>query len=148
MFISRGPCCTHELLRLPTSSRCGPLRVLHGEPFQPKWLPDQEEPQVQALQHIQGAAMMFKPLHDQDNVLRSLQGQAQANQLLQGAAQVFMPLQDKVKAKPSRSLQRKIKAPPRLQRAAWMLMPLHAQVKAPRPLQLQAQVPKEQQGQV
>ncbi|XP_070461210.1 nik-related protein kinase isoform X2 [Equus przewalskii] len=143
----RGPSCTHELLRLPTSSRCRPLRVLHGEPSQPRWLPDREEPQVQALQHLQGAARVFMPLQAQDNAPRPLQGQAQAPQRLQGAAQVFMPLQAQVKAKASRPLQVQIKAPPRLRRAAWMLMPLQAQVKAPRPLQVQAQVPNEQQAQ-
>ncbi|XP_072601057.1 nik-related protein kinase isoform X4 [Vulpes vulpes] len=143
----RGPSCTHELLRLPTSSRCRPLRVLHGEPSQPRWLPDREEPQVQALQHLQGAARVFMPLQAQDNAPRPLQGQAQAPQRLQGAARVFMPLQAQVKAKASRPLQMQIKAPPRLRRAAWMLMPLQAQVKAPRPLQVQSQVPKEQQAQ-
>ncbi|XP_077743855.1 nik-related protein kinase isoform X2 [Canis aureus] len=143
----RGPSCTHELLRLPTSSRCRPLRVLHGEPSQPRWLPDREEPQVQALQHLQGAARVFMPLQAQDNAPRPLQGQAQAPQRLQGAARVFMPLQAQVKAKASRPLQMQIKAPPRLRKAAWMLMPLQAQVKAPRPLQVQSQVPKEQQAQ-
>nr|XP_036866657.1 nik-related protein kinase isoform X3 [Manis javanica] len=142
----RGPSCTHELLRLPTSSRCRPLRVLHGEPSQPRWLPDREEPQVQALQHLQGAARVFMPLQAQDNAPRPLQGQAQAPQRLQGAARVFMPLQAKGKVKASRPLQMQIKAPPRLRRAAWMLMPLEPQVKAPRPLQVQAQVPKEQQA--
>uniref|UniRef100_G1P7F5 non-specific serine/threonine protein kinase n=1 Tax=Myotis lucifugus TaxID=59463 RepID=G1P7F5_MYOLU len=131
----RGRCCTHELLRLPTSSRCRPLRVLHGEPSQPRWLPDREEPQVQALQHPQGAAKMFKPLQAQNNAPRSLQGQARPSQRLQGAAQVFMPLQAQ------------IKAPPRLRRAAWMLMPLQAQVKAPRSLRLHAQVPRDQKDQ-
>nr|XP_031528513.1 nik-related protein kinase isoform X2 [Vicugna pacos] len=139
----RGPSCTHELLRLPTSSRCRPLRVLHGEPSQPRWLPDREEPQVQALQHLQGAARVFMPLQAQDSTPRPLQGQAQAPQRLQGAARVFMPLQAQVKAKASRPLQMQMKAPPRLRRAGWMLMPLQAQVKVPRPLQ----VPKEQQAQ-
>ncbi|EPY77271.1 nik-related protein kinase [Camelus ferus] len=138
----RGPSCTHELLRLPTSSRCRPLRVLHGEPSQPRWLPDREEPQVQALQHLQGAARVFMPLQAQDSTPRPLQGQAQAPQRLQGAARVFMPLQAQVKAKASRPLQMQMKAPPRLRRAGWMLMPLQAQVKVPRPLQ----VPKEQQA--
>ncbi|XP_006172011.1 nik-related protein kinase [Tupaia chinensis] len=144
----RGPSCTHELLRLPTSSRCRPLRVLHGEPSQPRWLPDREEPRVQALQQLQGAARVFMPLQAQDNAPRSLQGQAQASQRLQGAARVFMPLQPQVKVKASRPLQMQIKAPPRLRRAARVLMPLQAQGKAPRPLQVQAQVPKEQQVQV
>ncbi|XP_016022251.2 nik-related protein kinase isoform X2 [Rousettus aegyptiacus] len=144
----RGPSCTHELLKLPTSSRCRPLRVLHGEPSQPRWLPDREEPQVQALQHLQGEARVFMPLQAQGNVPRSLQGQTQVSQQLQGAACVFMPLQAQVKAKKtSRALKMPIKAPPQLRRAAWMLMPLQAQVKAPRPLQLQAKVPKEQQAQ-
>ncbi|XP_057351583.1 nik-related protein kinase [Manis pentadactyla] len=142
----RGPSCTHELLRLPTSSRCRPLGVLHGEPSQPRWLPDREEPQVQALQHLQGAARVFMPLQAQDNAPRPLQGQAQAPQRLQGAARVFMPLQAQGKVKASRPLQMQIKAPPRLRRAAWMLMPLQPQVKAPRPLQVQSQVPKEQQA--
>ncbi|XP_060148627.1 nik-related protein kinase isoform X1 [Globicephala melas] len=143
----RGPSCTHELLRLPTSSRCRPLRVLHGEPSQPRWLPDREEPQVQALQHLQGAARVFMPLQAHDSAPRPLQGQAQAPQRLQGAARVFMPLQAQVKAKASRPLQMQMKAPPRLRRTAWMFMPLQAQVKAPRPLKVQAQVPKEQQAQ-
>ncbi|XP_059765929.1 nik-related protein kinase isoform X1 [Balaenoptera ricei] len=143
----RGPSCTHELLRLPTSSRCRPLRVLHGEPSQPRWLPDREEPQVQALQHLQGAARVFMPLQAHDSAPRPLQGQAQAPQRLQGAARVFMPLQAQVKAKASRPLQMQMKAPPRLRRTAWMLMPLQTQVKAPRPLQVEAQVPKEQQDQ-
>ncbi|XP_045850398.1 nik-related protein kinase [Meles meles] len=143
----RGPSCTHELLRLPTSSRCRPLRVLHGEPSQPRWLPDREEPQVQALQHLQGAARVFMPLQAQDNAPRPLQGQAQAPQRLQGAARVFMPLQAQVKTKASRPLQMQIKAPPRIRRAAWMLMPLQAQVKSSRSLQVQVQVPKEQQAQ-
>ncbi|XP_059535202.1 nik-related protein kinase [Myotis daubentonii] len=143
----RGRCCTHELLRLPTSSRCRPLRVLHGEPSQPRWLPDREEPQVQALQHPQGATKVFKPLQAQNNAPTSLQGQAQPSQRLQGAAQVFMPLQAQIKAKTSRPLQMQIKTPPRLRRAAWMLMPLQAQVKAPRSLRLHAQVPRDQKNQ-
>ncbi|XP_008568415.1 PREDICTED: nik-related protein kinase isoform X2 [Galeopterus variegatus] len=143
----RGPSCTHELLRLPTSSRCRPLRVLHGEPSQPRWLPDQEEPQVQALHQLQGAARVFMPLKAQDNAPRPLQGQARAPRRLQGAAQVFMPLHTRVKAKASRPLQMQIRAPPRLWRAARVLMPLQAQAKAPRPLQVQAQVSKGQQDQ-
>ncbi|KAM8753130.1 nik-related protein kinase [Rhynchonycteris naso] len=142
----RGPYCTHELLRLPTSSRCRPLRVLHGEPSQPRWLPDREEPQVQALQHLQGAARVFKPLQAQDNAPKSFQGKAQSSQRLRGAAQVFMPLHAQVKAKTSRPLQMQIKAPPRLRRPAWMLMPLQAQARAPRPLQLPAQAAKEKQA--
>ncbi|XP_054551600.1 nik-related protein kinase isoform X2 [Talpa occidentalis] len=143
----RGPSCTHELLRLPTSSRCRPLRVLHGEPSQPRWLPDREEPQVQALHHLQGAARVFTPLKAQDNGPRPLQGQAQAPRRLHGAAQVFMPLQPQIKAKSSRPIPMQLKAPPRLRRTAKMLMPLQAQVKAPRPQQIQAQVPKECQPQ-
>uniref|UniRef100_A0A2K6FD26 non-specific serine/threonine protein kinase n=1 Tax=Propithecus coquereli TaxID=379532 RepID=A0A2K6FD26_PROCO len=142
----RGPSCTHELLRLPTSSRCRPLRVLHGEPSQPRWLPDREEPQVQALQQLQGAARVFMPLQALDNAPRPLQGQAQAPQRLQGAARVFMPLQAQVKAKASRPLQMQIKAPPRLRRAARVLMPLQGG-RTPRTLQAQAQVPKQQQAQ-
>ncbi|XP_008055426.1 nik-related protein kinase [Carlito syrichta] len=147
----RGPSCTHELLRLPTSSRCRPLRVLHGEPSQPRWLPDREEPQVRALQQLQGAARVFMPLQALDITPRPLQQQAQAPQRLQGAARVFMPLQAQVKAKASRPLQMQIKAPPRLRKAARVLMPLQAQGRAPRPLQVrkvQAQVPKKQQAQV
>lgn len=147
MFFSRGHCCTHELLRLPTSSRCRPLRVLHREPSQPRWLPDQEEPQTQALQHPQGEARVFKPLQAQNNAPKSLQGQVQPSQRLQGAAQVFMPLQAQIKAKTSRPLQMQIKAPPRLRRVAWMLMPLQAQVKVPKSLELQAQESKDQKAQ-
>lgn len=146
-FISRGPSCTQELLRLPTSSRCRPLRVLHGEPSQPRWLPDREEPRVQALQHLQGAARVFMPLQAQNGTPRPLQGQAQAPQRLQGAAQMFMPLQAQVKAKTSVPLQMQMKAPPRPQRTTWMFMPLQAQVKAPRPQQVQTQVSKKQQAQ-
>uniref|UniRef100_A0A2R9BQV7 Nik-related protein kinase n=1 Tax=Pan paniscus TaxID=9597 RepID=A0A2R9BQV7_PANPA len=143
----RGPSCTHELLRLPTSSRCRPLRVLHGEPSQPRWLPDREEPQVQALQQLQGAARVFMPLQALDSAPKPLKGQAQAPQRLQGAARVFMPLQAQVKAKASKPLQMQIKAPPRLRRAARVLMPLQAQVRAPRLLQVQSQVSKKQQAQ-
>ncbi|KAF4026869.1 hypothetical protein G4228_018781 [Cervus hanglu yarkandensis] len=143
----RGPSCTHELLRLPTSSRCRPLRVLHGEPSQPRWLPDREEPQVQALQHLQGAARVFMPLQAQNGTPRPLQGQVQAPQRLQGAARMFMPLQAQVKAKASMPLQMQMKAPPQPQRTACMFMPPQAQVKAPRPQQVQAQVSKKQQAQ-
>ncbi|XP_055231933.1 nik-related protein kinase isoform X1 [Gorilla gorilla gorilla] len=143
----RGPSCTHELLRLPTSSRCRPLRVLHGEPSQPRWLPDREEPQVQALQQLQGAARVFMPLQALDSAPKPLKGQAQAPQRLQGAARVFMPLQAQVKAKASKPLQMQIKAPPPLRRAARVLMPLQAQVRAPRLLQIQSQVSKKQQAQ-
>ncbi|XP_074247650.1 nik-related protein kinase isoform X2 [Saimiri boliviensis] len=140
----RGPSCTHELLRLPTSSRCRPLRVLHGEPSQPRWLPDREEPQIQALQQLQGAARVFMPLQALDSAPRPLMGQAQAPLRLQGAARVFMPPRARVKSKASRPLQMQIKAPPRLQRAARVLMPLQAQGRTPRLLQVQAQVPKKQ----
>ncbi|XP_007952414.1 nik-related protein kinase [Orycteropus afer afer] len=143
----RGPSCTHELLRLPTSSRCRPLRVLHGEPSQPRWLPDRVEPQVQALQQLQGAARVFMPLQAQDSAPRPLQGQAQAPQRLHGAARVFMPLQAQVKAKASQPLQMQVKAPPRLRRTAQVLMPLQAQVMTPRSIQGQAQVLTEQQAQ-
>uniref|UniRef100_H0Y0F9 non-specific serine/threonine protein kinase n=1 Tax=Otolemur garnettii TaxID=30611 RepID=H0Y0F9_OTOGA len=123
----------HELLKLPTSSRCRPLRVLHGEPSQ----------------QLQGAARVLMPLQAVDNTPRLLQGQAQAPQRLQGAARVFMPLQAQVKAKTSRPLQMHLKAPPRLRKVAGVFMPLQAQGKIPRPLraQAQAQVPKEQQAQ-
>uniref|UniRef100_A0A8C5V5Y5 Nik-related protein kinase n=1 Tax=Microcebus murinus TaxID=30608 RepID=A0A8C5V5Y5_MICMU len=143
----RGPSCTHELLRLPTSSRCRPLRVLHGEPSQPRWLPDREEPQIQALQKLQGAARVFVPLQAADKAPRPLQGQTQAPQRLHAAARVFMPLQAQFKAKASRPLQMQIKAPPRLRRAAQVFMPLQAQGRTPRPLQAQTQLPKEQQAQ-
>ncbi|XP_075812998.1 nik-related protein kinase [Microtus pennsylvanicus] len=129
----RGPSCTHELLKMPTSSRCRPLRVLHGEPSQPRWLPDQEEPQLQALQQLHGAAGGFMPLHAQDNP--PLQKQAQAPQCLHGAAQVFMPLQAQ------------IQAPPRLKSAARVLMPLPTQDKEPSPLEVQAPITNEQQAQ-
>ncbi|XP_027789109.2 nik-related protein kinase [Marmota flaviventris] len=143
----RGPSCTHELLRLPTSSRCRPLRVLHGEPSQPRWLPDQEEPQIQALQQLQGAARVFTPLQAQDNARRPLQGQAQAPQRLHGAAQVFMPLQAQVKSKSSKPLHMQMKAPPRLRRAVRVVMPLQAQDEVPKPLQVHTPEPKEQQTQ-
>ncbi|XP_021097282.1 nik-related protein kinase isoform X1 [Heterocephalus glaber] len=143
----RGPSCTHELLRLPTSSQCRPLRVLHGEPSQPRWFPDREDPQVQALQHLQGAARVFIPLQAQDNAHRPLQRQAQAPQRLHGAARVFMPLQAQVKAKASRPLHMQIKAPLRLRRAARMLMPLQSQGKLLRPLQIWASVLKMRQAQ-
>ncbi|XP_048652828.1 nik-related protein kinase [Marmota marmota marmota] len=143
----RGPSCTHELLRLPTSSRCRPLRVLHGEPSQPRWLPDQEEPQIQALQQLQGAARVFTPLPAQDNTRRPPQGQAQAPQRLHGAAQVFMPLQAQVKSKSSKPLHMQMKAPPRLRRAVRVVMPLQAQDEVPKPLQVHTPEPKEQQTQ-
>ncbi|XP_005367427.1 nik-related protein kinase [Microtus ochrogaster] len=129
----RGPSCTHELLKMPTSSRCRPLRVLHGEPSQPRWLPDQEEPQLQALQQLHGAAGGFMPLHAQENP--PLQKQAQSPQCLYGAAQVFMPLQIQ------------IQAPPRLKSTARVLMPLPTQDKEPSPLEVQAPITNEQQAQ-
>lgn len=139
----REPSCTHELLRLPTSSQCRPLRVLHGEPSQPRWLPDGDEPQVQALQHLQGAARMFMPLKSNNIAPKSLLGQARTPQQLHGpAAQVLRPLQSQMKAKTSRPMQPR--APPRLQRAAKMLMPLQAPFKVPRTLPVQLQVSKEQ----
>ncbi|XP_057615622.1 nik-related protein kinase [Chionomys nivalis] len=141
----REPSCTHELLKMPTSSRCRPLRVLHGEPSQPRWLPDQEEPQLQALQQLHGAAGGFMPLHAQDNP--PLQKQAQAPQCLHGAAQVFMPLQAQVKAKISTPLFKQIQAPPRLKSAARVLMPLPTQDKEPSPLEVQAPITNEQQAQ-
>ncbi|KAM6151568.1 nik-related protein kinase [Rhynchocyon petersi] len=134
----RGPCCTHELLRLPTSSRCRPLRVLHGEPSQPRWLPDRIEPQVQALKQLQGAARVLPPVQVQGNAVRPLQGQIQA-------ARVFMPLQPQIVS--SRPLPMKMWAPPRLRKAAHGFMPLQAQVKAPRPIQVQAQGLKDQHAQ-
>lgn len=130
---------------MPTSSRCRPLRVLHGETPQPRWLPDQEEPRLQALQQLHGAAGGFMPLHAQDNP--PLQKQAQAPQRLHGAAQVFMALQAQVKAKISTPLFKQIQAPPRLKSAARVLMPLPAQDKEPSPVQVQAPIPKEQQSQ-
>ncbi|XP_038171728.1 nik-related protein kinase [Arvicola amphibius] len=129
----RVPSCTHELLKMPTSSRCRPLRVLYGEPSQPRWLPDQEESQLQALQQLHGAAGGFMPLYAQDNP--PLQKQAQAPQCLHGAAQVFMPLQAQ------------IQAPPRLKSAARVLMPLPTQDKELSPQDVQAPIPKEQQAQ-
>ncbi|XP_036031562.1 nik-related protein kinase [Onychomys torridus] len=131
----RGPSCTHELLRVPTSSRCRPLRVLHGEPAQPRWLPDQEEPRFQALQQLQGAARGVMPLHAEDNTPRPLQKQAQAPQRLHVAAQASTPLF------------KQIQAPPSLKRAARVLMPLPTEDKEPDPSEIQAAIPKEQQAQ-
>ncbi|XP_054978997.1 nik-related protein kinase [Sorex araneus] len=142
----RGPSCTHELLRLPTSSRCRPLRVLRGEPSQPRWLPDGDEPQVQALHHLQGAARVFMPIKAQSTAPKPVQGKAQAPRRLPGAAaQVLMPLQPQMKAKTSKPMQ--LRPPPRLHRAAKRFRPLQAQFKVPRPLPVQPQVPKEQQVQ-
>ncbi|XP_042544148.1 nik-related protein kinase [Dipodomys spectabilis] len=143
----RGPSCTHELLKIPTSSRCRPLRVLHGEPSQPRWLPDQEEPQVQALEQLQGAARVFMPIQAQDSTQRPLQSQVQAPPRLQKAARVFMPLQGQVKGKAFRPLHMEIKAPPRLRKLSGMIMPLQAQGKMARPSQKESSIPKEQQAQ-
>ncbi|XP_029411918.1 nik-related protein kinase isoform X1 [Nannospalax galili] len=143
----REPLGTHEL-RIPTSSRCRPLRVLHGEPPQPRWLPDQEEPQVQVLQQLQGATRVFMPLHTQDSALKPLQKQAQAPPRLYRAAQVFKPLQTQIKAKASIPLYMQIKAPPRLRKAARVLMPIPSQSITPSLLQVQAPIPKEIQAQV
>nr|XP_044995983.1 nik-related protein kinase isoform X1 [Jaculus jaculus] len=141
----RGPSCTPELLRMPTSSRCRPLRVVHGEPPQPRWLPDQDEPQVKALQQLQGAAMVFMPLQSQDDTQRPLQGHAQAQAQQHEAAQVFKPLQLQLNDKAVRPLDMQIKAPPRLRKAARVLMPLPVQDKVLSLLQEQAPVPKGEQ---
>ncbi|XP_048191880.1 nik-related protein kinase isoform X2 [Perognathus longimembris pacificus] len=143
----RGSSCTHELLRIPTSSRCRPLRVLHGEPAQPRWLPDEEEPQVQALEQLQGAYRMFMPIQPPDSTQRPLQGQVQEPQQLHNAARVFMPLQGQVKGTAFRPLHMEIKAPPRLRRISGMFMPLQAQGKMPRLSQIQSSIPKKQQAQ-
>ncbi|KAK7799319.1 hypothetical protein U0070_008042 [Myodes glareolus] len=141
----RGPSCTPELLKMPTSSKCRPLRVLHGELPQPRWLPDQEESRLQALQQLHGAAGGFMPLPAQDNP--PLQKQAEAPQCLHGAAQEFMPLQAQVKAKIPTPLLKQIQAPPRLKRAARVLMPLPTQDKEPSPLEVQTPTPKQQEAQ-
>lgn len=143
----RGPSCTPELLTLPTSSRCRPLRVLHGEPPQPRWLPDEEEPGLQALQQLQGAARGFMPLHAQDNTPGHVQEQAQAPQSLHGAAQVFKPLQALVKATASTPLFMEIQAPPQLKREVQVHTPLPTQDKEPSSPEVQAPIPKEQQAQ-
>ncbi|XP_076418933.1 nik-related protein kinase isoform X3 [Peromyscus maniculatus bairdii] len=145
----RGPSCTHELLRVPSSSRCRPLRVPHGEPLQPRWLPDEEEPQFQALQQLQGAARGVLPLPAEDSTPKPLQKkQAQAPQrLLHVAARVFRPLQAQVKAKASTPLFKQIQAPPRLKKAARVLMPLPTEDKEPDSPEMQAPVPNEQQAQ-
>ncbi|KAM4818447.1 nik-related protein kinase [Thomomys bottae] len=139
----RGSSCTHELLKIPSSSRCRPLRILHGEPPQPRWLPDQEEQQVQALQQLQGASRMFMPMQAPDSTQRPLQ----APQQLQKAARVFMPLQGHMKGKAFRPLYMEIKAPPRLRKLSGMLMPLQAQGKMLRPSKIQSSIHKEQQAQ-
>ncbi|XP_040600384.1 nik-related protein kinase [Mesocricetus auratus] len=145
----RGPSCTQELLRLPASSRCRPLRVQHGEFPQPRWLPDQEEPGLQALQELQGEAIGLMPLHAQDNTPGPVQEQAQTPQSVHGAAQVFMPLQAPVKAKESTPLFKQIQAPPQLKRASRMQVPMQlpTQDKEPSLPEAQAPIPKEQQAQ-
>ncbi|XP_045154531.1 nik-related protein kinase isoform X2 [Echinops telfairi] len=135
----RGSSCTQELLRMPTSSRCRPLRVLHRERSQPRWFPDQVEPQVQALKQLQGAARVLTPL-------QAPQGQAPAPPQLHQAACVFMPLQAQVKFKVPWPLQMQIKTPPRFQKAAQVFMPLYSQLKGRRSVQGQAKVVKEQQA--
>ncbi|XP_058515001.1 nik-related protein kinase isoform X1 [Ochotona princeps] len=140
----RGSSCTHELLRLPTSSRCRPLRILRGEPSQPRWLPD-DEPQMQALQQLQGEARGDLPPQAEDNIPRPLQKPAKAPKRLHVAAQVFMPLHAQGKLKAARPLQLHIMAPPRLQRAARVLMPLPPHAKMPRRLPVQAPLPKKEQ---
>lgn len=134
---------------MPSSSRCRPLRVPHGEPLQPRWLPDEEEPQFQALQQLQGAARGVLPLPAEDNTPKPLQKkQAQAPQrLLHVAARVFRPLQAQVKAKASTPLFKQIQAPPRLKKAARVLMPLPTEDKEPDSPEMQAPVPNEQQAQ-
>ncbi|XP_016049282.1 nik-related protein kinase isoform X2 [Erinaceus europaeus] len=144
----REPSCTHELLRLPTSSRCRPLRVVYGEPSQPRWLPDQEEPQVQALHHLQGAAKVFTPLKSQASTPKPLQGQIQAPRRLHGAAQVFMPLHVQAKSRAFSPIPMQLRAPPRLRRTARMFMPLQVQIKAPRPPRVKVEELKEQQVQI
>ncbi|KAL1766843.1 nik-related protein kinase [Sigmodon hispidus] len=131
----RGVSCTQELLRMPTSSKCRPLRVLHGLPPQPRWLPDQEESRLQALQQLQGAASGIMPLNAQDNTPKPLQKQAQPEQHVYKAAQVFMPLWAQ------------IQAPSELKKVARVLMPLPTQDKEHSPPEVQASMPKEQQAQ-
>ncbi|XP_055463284.1 nik-related protein kinase [Psammomys obesus] len=137
----RGTSCAHELLSMPTSSRCRPLIFLHGEAPQPRWLPDQEEPYVQQLQ---GPVRVPMPLHAQDNTPKPLQIQALAPGCLYEVVQVFMPLQMQVKAKASTLLLIQIEAPLQLRRAARVFMPLPTQEKEP---EVQATIPKEQQAQ-
>ncbi|XP_034341504.1 nik-related protein kinase isoform X2 [Arvicanthis niloticus] len=129
----RGPSCTPELLRVPNSSRCRPLRILNGEPSQPRWLPDEEEPQDQELQQLQEAANVFMPLHSQDNTPKAFQKQAQVPQYLYGGVQVCMPVQVQ------------IQAPPQLSKAAQVCMPLPTQDNQPSSPEAQAPIPKEQQ---
>lgn len=136
----RGTSCAHELLTMPTSSRYRPLIFLHGEAPQPRWLPDQEEPYVHALQQLR----VPMPLHAQDNTPKPLQIQALAPGCLYEVVQVFMPLQMQVKAKASTLLLIQIEAPLQLRRAARVHMPLPTQEKEP---EVQATIPKEQQAQ-
>ncbi|XP_075395342.1 nik-related protein kinase [Tenrec ecaudatus] len=133
----RGSSCTQELLRMPTSSRRRPLRVLYREPSQPRWFPDQVEPQVQALKQLQGAARVLTPL-------QVPQGQAPALPQMHQAGHVFMPLQVQVKFKVPWPLQMQIKASPRFQKAAQVFMPLYPQLKRRRSLQRRARVVKVQ----
>ncbi|XP_051035284.1 nik-related protein kinase [Phodopus roborovskii] len=139
--------CSHELLRLPTNSTCRPLKVLTGEPPQPRWLPDPEEPQLEALQQLQGEAGEFMPLHAEDNTPGPVQMQAQASQWLQEAAQVFKPLQALAKATSPVLVQ--IQEPPSLSRTARVrvFMPFPTQDIEPSPLEVQVPIPKEQQAQ-
>lgn len=141
----RGPSCTPELLRVPTSSRCRPLRVLHGEPPQPRWLPDEEQPEDQELQQLQEAARMFMPLHSQDKTLKPLQKQAQLPQHLHVAPQVLMPVQ--VEATVATPLAKKIRAPPQLSKAARGLMSPPSQDNKASSPEVQAPIPREQQAQ-
>ncbi|XP_031232858.1 nik-related protein kinase [Mastomys coucha] len=131
----RGPSCTPELLRVPSSSRCGPLRVPYGEAPQPRWLPDEEEPQDQELQHLQKAAGVFMPLHSQDNIPKAFQKQAQLPQYLPETVHVVMPVQVQVEATPQ------------LSKAAQALMSLPTQGNKPTSPEVQAPVAEEQQAQ-
>ncbi|XP_052027291.1 nik-related protein kinase [Apodemus sylvaticus] len=131
----RGPSCTPELLRGPTSSRGRPLRVVRGEVPQPRWLPDEEGPQEQEVQQLQEAARVFMPLQSQDNTSKPLQKQAVEPQYLHGAVQVVMPVQVEAQA------------PPQVSKAAQVLMPLPTQDNKPSSPEAQAPVPKEQQAQ-
>ncbi|GAB1303152.1 Nik-related protein kinase [Apodemus speciosus] len=143
----RGPSCTPQLLRVPTSSRGRPLRVVRGEVPQPRWLPDEEGPQDQELQQLQEAARVFMPLHSQDNTPKPLQKQAVVPQYLQGAVQVVMPVQVELDATAAASLLTKVQAPPQVSKAAQVLMSLPTQDNKPSSPEAQAPVPKEQQAQ-
>nr|BAA84943.1 NIK-related kinase [Mus musculus domesticus] len=131
----RGPSCTPELLRVPTSSRCRPLRVLHGEPPQPRWLPNQEDPQDQELQQLQKAAGVFMPLHSQDNTSKLFPKQVEVAPYLRGAAQVVMPVLVQVEA------------PPQVSKAAQMLKSLPTQDNKATSPEVQAPVAEGQQAQ-